>query len=188
MLVAQSRPTLCNPTDCSPPGSSDHGILQARILEWVATPFSRVSSRPRDGTQVSWIAGRFFAIWATGKPLEEQYNVKKMVRVSTHALLLNLVGRILSDSLCFTTEITMCFFFSSVLIWFVFVFSRSVLSDSLDPIDYSPPGSFIQGILWVRRLKWAAIPFSRGSSRPRDQAESPALQADSLPSELLGKC
>ena len=43
-LVAQSRPTLCNPLDCSPPGSSAHGTLQARILEWVAISFSRGSS------------------------------------------------------------------------------------------------------------------------------------------------
>ena len=50
---------------CSPPGSSVHGILQARTLEWVAIPFSRGSSRPRDQTQVSCIAGRFFTIWAT---------------------------------------------------------------------------------------------------------------------------
>ena len=42
-----------------------HGILQARILEWVAFPFSRGSSQPRDGTQVSYIAGRFFTSWAT---------------------------------------------------------------------------------------------------------------------------
>ena len=46
MLVSQSCPTLCNPMDCSPPGSSVHGILQARILEWVAIPFSRGSSNP----------------------------------------------------------------------------------------------------------------------------------------------
>ena len=52
-LVAQSCPTLCNPMDCSPPGSSLHGILQARILEWVAMPFSRRSSQPRDQTPVS---------------------------------------------------------------------------------------------------------------------------------------
>ena len=51
--------------DCSLPGSFVHGILQARILEWVAIPFSRGSSRPRDPTQVSCIAGRFFTIWAT---------------------------------------------------------------------------------------------------------------------------
>ena len=60
--VTQSL-TLCNPIDCSPPGSCVHGILQARIPEWVAMPFSKGSSR--DWTQVSWIAGRFFIVWAT---------------------------------------------------------------------------------------------------------------------------
>ena len=51
--------------DCSPPGSPVHGILQARILECVTIPFTRVSSRPRDRTQVSRITGRVFTIWAT---------------------------------------------------------------------------------------------------------------------------
>ena len=51
--------------DCSPPGSSIHGILQARILEWVAYPFSSGSSQPRNRTRVSWTAGRFFTSWAT---------------------------------------------------------------------------------------------------------------------------
>ena len=51
--------------DCSPPGSSVCGILQARILEWVAISFSKGSSRPRDQTRVSRIAGRCFTIWAT---------------------------------------------------------------------------------------------------------------------------
>ena len=50
---------------CSLPGSSVRGILQARILEWVAIPFSWGSSQPRDQTQVSCIAGRFFTVWAT---------------------------------------------------------------------------------------------------------------------------
>ena len=63
--VSQSCQTLCDPVDCSPPGSSIHGILQARILEWVAISSSRGSSRPRDWTWVSFIAGRFFTIWAT---------------------------------------------------------------------------------------------------------------------------
>ena len=67
VLVAQSCPTLCNPMDCSPPGSSVHGILQARILEWIAIPFSRGSSRPRDRTPVSCTAGIFFTVWDTGK-------------------------------------------------------------------------------------------------------------------------
>ena len=63
--VAQLCPTLCDPVDCGPPGSSIHGILQARILEWVAISFSRGSSRPRDRTRMSRIAGRRFNLWAT---------------------------------------------------------------------------------------------------------------------------
>ena len=63
--VSQSCLTLCNSMDCSLPGSSLDGILQAKILEWVAMPFSRGSSQTRDRTQVSCIAGRFFTILAT---------------------------------------------------------------------------------------------------------------------------
>ena len=62
--------TLCNPMDCSPPGSSVNGIFQAKILEWVAISFSRGSSRPRNQTQVSCIAGRRFTIWATREALD----------------------------------------------------------------------------------------------------------------------
>ena len=58
----QFCPTLCNPMDCSLPGFTVHRILQARILEWVAMPFSRGSSQPRDRTQVTFIEGRFFTI------------------------------------------------------------------------------------------------------------------------------
>ena len=65
MLVTQSYLTLSDPVNCSLPSSSVHGILQARILEWVAIPFSRGSSQPRDRTLVSCTAGRFFIIWAT---------------------------------------------------------------------------------------------------------------------------
>ena len=67
VLVAQSWLTLRDPMDYSPPGSSVHGILQARILECVAIPFSKASSWPRDQTWVSHIEGRFFTIWATRK-------------------------------------------------------------------------------------------------------------------------
>ena len=58
--VAQSCLTLCDPMDCSLPGSSVHGIFQARVLEWVAISFSRGSSRPRDRIWVSRIVGRRF--------------------------------------------------------------------------------------------------------------------------------
>ena len=60
--VAQSRPTLCDPVDCSLSGSSVHGIFQARVLDWVAISFSTGSSLPRDRTQVFRIAGRHFTI------------------------------------------------------------------------------------------------------------------------------
>ena len=71
VLVAQSCSTLFDSMDCNPPGSSAHRILQARILEWVAIPFSRGSSRPWDQTWFSHMAGRFFAIWVTREALPE---------------------------------------------------------------------------------------------------------------------
>ena len=72
--VAQLCPTLCNTMDCSPLGSSVHGILQARILEWVVMPFSRESSQPGDWSWVFHFAGRFFTIWATRELLTRSYS------------------------------------------------------------------------------------------------------------------
>ena len=68
MKVAHSCLILWDPMDYSLPGSSVHGIFQTRILEWGAMSLSRATSRPRDRTQVSHIAGRFFTIWATREP------------------------------------------------------------------------------------------------------------------------
>ena len=65
VLFTQSCWLFATPMDYSPPSSSVHGILQVRILEWVAIPFSRGSFQPRDRTQVSCIAGRFLTTWAT---------------------------------------------------------------------------------------------------------------------------
>ena len=65
----QSYPILCNPRDCSPPGSSVHGISQARILEWVAISFFRGSSWPRDRTRVPWIGSRVLYRRATREAL-----------------------------------------------------------------------------------------------------------------------
>ena len=72
-LVVQSCPTLCLLMDCNLPGSSVHGILQARILEWVAIPFSRQSSWPRDWTLTSC---RFFTVWAMKEALEREGSLK----------------------------------------------------------------------------------------------------------------
>ena len=64
-LVTQLCLTLCNPWTAAHQAPLSMRILQARILEWVAMPSSRRSSQPRDQTQVSYIAGRFFTVWAT---------------------------------------------------------------------------------------------------------------------------
>ena len=71
-LVAKSCLTLCDPMDCSLPGSSASGILQPRILEWVAISFSRGSFQPMNQTQVSCIVGRFFTNWAMREIIWEQ--------------------------------------------------------------------------------------------------------------------
>ena len=69
--VAQSCLTLFDPMDCSPPGSSVHGTVQAGVLEWVAVPFSRGSSQSRDWIEVSCIAGSFSVNWATKESIKE---------------------------------------------------------------------------------------------------------------------
>jgi len=91
VLVGQSCLTLCDPTDCSPPGFSVHGILQARILDWIAIPFSRGTSQPRNRTLVSCMAGRFFTIWATA--MVNNFTLELREKSSTHWIsLLKKVG------------------------------------------------------------------------------------------------
>ena len=71
-LFSQSFPTVCDPVDCSPPGSFLHGVLQARILEWVAVTSSRASFRSRDRIAIFWspaLAGGFFTTSTPGKPV-----------------------------------------------------------------------------------------------------------------------
>ena len=73
----QLCPTLRDPMDCSPPGSSVHGILQARTLEWTAMPSSRGSFQPRDQTCISCVAGEFFTDESPGKPRETMCHFNK---------------------------------------------------------------------------------------------------------------
>ena len=94
--VAQSCPTLCDPMDCSLPGSSIPGILQAGILEWVAIFFSRRSSQPRDQTWVSRIAGRRFTIWAT-REVQESSTVSQFIVIKLLAFSL-LCGQSLTST------------------------------------------------------------------------------------------
>ena len=80
-VLAQSCLTVCDPMDCSPPGSSVHGIIQAKLPAWVATSFSRWSSQPRDQTWVSWIAGSFFTVWATREALQSTQIYQKWANI-----------------------------------------------------------------------------------------------------------
>ena len=93
---------VCDPLDCSPPGSSVHGFLLARLLDWVAISFSRGSSQPRTRTQGSCTAGRFFTIWATREALSSskwlyvflsQHTVTEEVNIGP--LRLRLRGRVM---------------------------------------------------------------------------------------------
>ena len=109
--VAQLRSTLWDSSDCAA-----RGILQARILRWVAISFSRGSSQPRDWTCISHITGRFFTVWANR---EAQRTIAAAAAKSRQSC----------PPLC-------------------------------DPIDGSPPGSAMAGILQARTLEWVAISFS----------------------------
>ena len=83
--TAQSH-SICDPMDCSPPGSPVHGILQARILEWAAISFSRRSSQPRDQTQVSQNPGRLFSTWATREGVSGLYIEVNIIAVDIYSL------------------------------------------------------------------------------------------------------
>ena len=106
----QLCPTLCDPLDCSPSGSSAHGILQARILEWVAMPSSRGSSQPMDQNCISGgscIAGGFFTAEPPGKPWCTYLHVANLCEVISECFNLHpliIVGRHFSKGFsCFCT-------------------------------------------------------------------------------------
>ena len=132
------------PMDCSPPGSSVHGILQARRLEWVAMPSSRGSLWSRDQTHISCTAGGSSPSKAPGKPschLRPQQSPRG-------------------------GEMEM-----ALQPWLFYRCKVKVTQSCptiCDPMDYT-----VNGILQARVLEWVAIPFSRGSSQPRDWTQVP---------------
>ena len=106
--------TLCNTMDCSLPSSSVHGILQASILEWVAIPFSRESSQPRDGSQVSCVAGRLYHLSHQGIPCRGKQASKLYML----------------KNVCHTPKDKQNpFFHSSLFIWGLFIFLMKVIRD-----------------------------------------------------------
>ena len=156
----------------SPPGSSVHGISQARILEWVAIPFSRGSSWPEDQTHISCIAGGFFTTEPPGKPCSRQ-RAYKFIWVDWV-----LEGGPSKLSTCYSSSHNQKNSSGDVIpkALFLLVVSCMYLAAPLcltlfDPMDCSLPGSSVHGILQERILEWVAMPSSRGSSQPRDGAQ-----------------
>ena len=162
--VAQSCPTLCGPMDYTV-----HGILQAWIPQWVAFPFSRGSFQPWDPTQISHIAGRFFTTELQGKPkntgmgslslLQRVFPTQKPNQGLLHC------RRILYQLSYEGSPQYMMASMCDEVKWSEVAQSCPTLCD---PMDCSLPGSYVHGILQARILEWAAVSFSRGSSRPRD--------------------
>ena len=169
------------------------------MLEWVAISFSRGSSWPRDWTRASCIAGRGFTIWATRDTLDKnQYQPKRLnmvreIRVQysyqLHKCLRTKMIRhdgaegqaggsitSISQLKCSKRPPYLNIWsgdekglLRSFVVWWWF--SHQVVSDSCNPMDYSPPGSPVHGISQARMLEWVAIPFCRGSSWPRYQTQ-----------------
>ena len=166
--------------DCSPPGSSVHGILQARILEWVAISFSRGSSQPSDWTQVSRIAGRCFNLRTTREhaTVTDKYfymvNDNLLIPWCWHYHWLPLL-KVLP-----LTFLTVLYFFYFIFQWFCLLWlsSEELIGIPLVSVlvsqfsrDCNPPRSSVHGISQARILEWVAISFSRGSSQPRGQGQ-----------------
>ena len=133
--------------DYSLPGSSVHGILQARIQEWVAVPFSRASSQLRNKPRSPSLQADSLRSEAPGKPHQKQER-----RVICYLGHLKKVTPMVESCSCSVAKLclTLC-----------------------DPMDCSPPGSPVHGILQARILEWGAISFSRRSSYPGIEPTAP---------------
>ena len=142
--------------DCSLPGSSIHGIFQARVLEWIAISFSRGSSQPRDRTRVSCIVGRRFTVWATVALLRKCIVIVQ--RRQWHPLQYYCLENPM-DGGAWKAAVHGVAEGWTRLSDFTFTFHFHASCPTLcDPIEGSPPGSSVPGILRARTLEWVAFP------------------------------
>ena len=155
VLVAQSCLTHCDLMDCSPPGSSVHGILQARRLNCVAIPFSRGPSQPKDWTQISCTAGSFFTVWATREAQIAEMRVKQPSSMSPDTCHTQKSTKFLNlrypgfPSLTIISDVQII-----CLLCCKPSASCSAVSDSLWHHGlYSPSGSSVHGIFQARMLE-----------------------------------
>ena len=168
-----------DPMDCSPPGSSVHGISQAKIPEEVVISFCRKSSQPRDRICVSCIGTWIIYHWAPGKPIQHSGISLLRVRLIVMDIKLNKTRPFLPPRFNYITTNTTTHIFLYPRYSFLFTESIVLLTARTVFIYY-----IVHGTLQARILEWVAFPFSRGSYQPRDRTQgSPTLQADSLPVE-----
>ena len=150
-VLCQSPLTLCDPMDCSPQGSSVHGVLQARTLEWVAIFFSKASQDPMP--KLTW----------GPRPLPWVCHLVSLASFVGSSWVPFLLTWDPSESLSwpYLTHLSLPGCCCSLVTQ-----SCPILCDLM---DCSPPGSSAHGILWARILEWVAISCPRGSSQPRDR-------------------
>ena len=160
----------CGPMDCSPPGSSVHGIPQAGTLEWGAIYFFEGSSWPRDRTRVSCIGRWILFHWV----MRETQKVKSHTRFWGLSIKRNVKWLITNF------HIITCW---NKNIFYMLVLVTQSCPTLCDPTDCSPPGSSVHGIFQARILVWVAIPLLQ---RIFLTQVSPAMQEDSSLYELLG--
>ena len=146
VFVAQSCPTLCNCTVCSPV----HGILQARILEWIAIPFSRGTFQPSDQTLVFCITGRFFTVWATGKSPKKKKKYEALAPEQGHEPWTLRLKVWCSNDWTIQAMYTLLHP-PSLLV------AQSCLT-LCNPMDCSPLGSSVHGN--SRQEQWSGLPLS----------------------------
>ena len=161
--VSQSCPTLCDPMDCIV-----YGILQAKILEWVAIPFSRGSSQPRSQTQVSHLAGGFFTSWATREAHGNTQTSDLRMFICSPVY----HGEKLKTTSCPKTRYWLEREKSLSHVW---------LFETPWTIAYQAPLS----MGFFRQEYWSGLPFPSPGDLPDPEIKprSPTLQADALPSE-----
>ena len=172
--LLQLCPTLCNPIDGSPPGSSVHGIFQKRILEWVAISSSRLSSQPRDQTRLSCIAGRFFYHWAIVEACCGSFHILFFLFICSHLNTVIGLWRYCYYLLLTTQHLEQC------------LKAKMQVAQSC-PTLYNL--MTIQSMEFFRPEYWSGYPFPSPGDLPNPGIEprSPSLQADSLPAEPQGK-
>ena len=150
--IPHSCPTLCNPMDCRV-----HGNLQARILEWVAFPFSRGSSQPRDQTQVSHIVGGFFTRWAIREALKPIFD-SCLTLISRHSHMGYSVNHTFLD-----------------VFWRFLICSNMSVPGTLSVLLVSPftgwwflllPVKMSLFLLYIQLIFWMGIKFKTGNHSP----------------------